>query len=607
MRPALWLPLIAACAACSETEAFLCEETPSLRPGLTLIGSSSVDFDSGTLGHSREIVLHEDRILVADSNGLPILTSAPDGGLTLLHGVTNDPRDRVHCSTGGYHARSSTFVCGSADSATLDLVDVSNPTRPVRRAWPLNYAGRGVASVPDLEVVGDTVWLAAQKDGLMTVDLGDDGMPIKLVKKQRGEEVVRVVVREETLFILDRKLGLVAFEKEALEEKAHIALQGPPLELAVDQAGRRVAVAMGSEGVQLYDFDGAAFTETTFLQPRCVTTGVALREGQAAVTCLTGLYLYDLRETTPRLAGFFPSRYGMLDVEYGPHGLVVTDWFDVVQFAADPTGVVTVPDVPKAMRLKPDADARLMMRNPADEPMEVDWVIQGPDDQVVTRGSLSLPAQGDVVLTVPYATLQKAGSEDLATVSFARRNLSPQCIEGGAVSSTGIRNRGVDDEPVRGFASVGDFFPPFTRQSGTGPTKLPEPNEPRRVMFLAVDCFLQWPQLEDMAWQARHGLGEPLPVVFFLDSSVANEVHFRPESWMANFNATQLTVAFWPHYAYSIPDMQSEPNAVRVFERTFSLPLPGADFPHDYVLDRFGVVDETSRVYRGRWRLLPKP
>jgi hypothetical protein len=46
-----------------------------------------------------------------------------------------------------------------------------------------------------------------------------------------------------------------------------------------------------------------------------------------------------------------------------------------------------------------------------------------------------------------------------------------------------------------------------------------------------------------------------------------------------------------------------EANPVEGFECTFMMPTPGADFPHDYVLDERGTVVGTSRMFRCGWRL----
>ena len=593
--------------SCGPGEEVACEETAPRPSGLRPLGEGPLDAGRGDAGHARELVLDGDLVFLADANGLPILRSAPSGDFELLHGIDPENMRRIHCSTAALHAPSRTLVCAAGDSRVLDFIDVSDPARPFSRPQSVSSPDLvELFGVYDVAVSGDTLWLAANRQGLVRMTLGTNGKPVAVHKTGLGEDTVSVVPRDGRLFVLDRRQGLVVYDEGSLEELARTQLDGPPLDLEVD--GSRVAVALGSEGVRLLSFEATGLTVERRIQPKCVTTGAALSGEALAVTCLSGVYLYDLRGEQPRLAGFVPSPYGMLDVAFGPHGLVVADWFRVLLFEVDLSGTVTVPDVPRAMRLQPGADARVAVRNPLDEPMNVGWALQREGDEgwPIATGTLPLEAGGEAVLTLPADQLEDADStNDRADVVFFREGDAPSCGRGGLVSKTRVQHRLPTDEPERGRAAVGDPFP-LLRRTGDGdaPDVLPEPGTPTLVMFLTVDCYLQWPQLEDMAWLQRHRPEVPAPLVLYL--TTWNEDPFDPTGFMRNYDALDLFTVEWADYAGSVPGTASEPNPVRAFETTFAMALPGADFPHDYVIDAQGIVRETSRLYRGRWPLLPR-
>ena len=122
-------------------------------------------------------------------------------------------------------------------------------------------------------------------------------------------------------------------------------------------------------------------------------------------------------------------------------------------------------------------------------------------------------------------------------------------------------------------------------------------------MFLTVDCYLQWAQLEDMAWARAHGTPITPPTIFYL--TTRDEDPFDPSLFMEARNAADLLTVEWADYARSVPGQETELNPVRAFEGSFAMRIPGADFPHDYALAPDGTATDTVRVYRGRWPLRP--
>lgn len=572
--------------------------TPSLNAGLTVTGNGELT----TAAHSRELVVDGDTVFLADSNGLPVVRTAADGSVSLVNPVAI-PRAQ-HCSTGAMHARSRTFVCGAGDTGTLDLVDVHDPAAPRSRLWNLNEhdtPGRDpIYQIADVAVSGDTLWMAAQRNGLLRSTLDATGMPTGLTRTGRGSHVVGVVASGGHLVLTDRDRGLTVLSESDLSTLGNVTLDGPPLDLSVD--GDRVAVALGSEGARLYRLVDGAPVEIARVQPRCVATAVALSGAQLAVVCLTGVTLYDLSSTTPRVAGYHAARYGMLDAEFSPRGLLVSDWYLATLLRTDPTGDVTYPDVPVALRFPPSRDAHIVVRNPTQHAMNVRWQLLRTTVPT-TQGSLALPPSGESTLTLPYAQISAAGSLDgTANVVFTALDVPPNTARERAITT--IVTRRDTELPARGIVGIGDVFPTMRRTvSGSTPATLPAASAATDVMFLTVDCYLQWAQLEDMSWQRAHDATLPSPTIFYL--TTRNEDPFDPSFFMTARNAATLPVVEWADYANSVPGQESELNPVRAFEGSFYMHLPGADFPHDYAVGADGVTTDTMRAYRGRWPLRP--
>lgn len=591
---------IGALMACDGPRPPQCAPGACALSGVEPIAYAYLDEESGRRGHARELVLDGEIAFVADSNGLPSLQWDSSGALTLLQGI--DPTRRVHCSSIALHAPSRTLLCTAGDAGGLiAVIDVRDPASPIARPWPRAEGSLPIAAVHDVAVGGDTAWLAATELGLLRATVGADGTPSAEEPTGIGTEVVQVEVMGDRLILLDRSEGLVVLDAASLQELGRASLGGPPLDLAID--GDRAVVSLGSEGVEVFRIDDAGQpARIAAVQPRCVAVAADLDGALLAVGCLSGVTLFDLSGGASRVFGFAPSRYGILDLAFAEYGLVVVDWVRVDVYAIDPSGAVVIPDAPRAMRLSPGADARIPLRNPGEEPLVVDWALHSGGARGAT-GALTIAPHGDATLELSAAALEAAGStENRADVVFLRNGeeLRPE-DERQLAPQTRVWHRGPEDDPARGMVAIGDLFPTFQRSAtGAGPATLP-PGSASLVMFLTVDCFLQWPQLEDMAWAQANGTGQPAPTIFFL--TTIDEDPFDPSWFMRNFDAEALLTVEWADYLRSVPGEESEANPVAGFESTFMMRMPGADFPHDYVIDEAGRVVDTSRVFRGRWRL----
>ncbi len=548
--------------------------------------------------HLHDLLVDGDVVYVADSNGLPVLRRGADGGLTVINPVAV-PRAQ-HCAALALHRRSNTLLCVAADTEVVDRIDVSTPASPRSRPWSVTLndtaPGAWVRSVPDLAVVGDTLWLATQPVGLVRATLGDDGTPRDLTRTGIGADVVGVAAGGGRLALLDRAQGLVVLSEPALTPLGRAALDGPPLDLALD--GDRLAVALGSEGARVFEIVPGGLREVARVQPRCVASAVALSGDRLAVACLSGVTLYDLGASPPRVAGYHAARFGMLDVAFVPDGMLVSDWFTVTLLATRLDGVVTYPDVPGAMMLAPAVDARFTVRNPSQTALTTQWRLEGGGARAA-QGMLTLPPSGDGTLTLPAALVAAAAaSSGGADVVF-----TSDAAPGGGEARVHLLPRLATELPARGVVAVGDTFPTLRRTRATAaPPVLPQPGAPTTVMFLTVDCFLQWVQLEDMAWTRAHDPAAPEATVLVLTESA--EEAFDPSPWLSLHGAAGLRAWQWADYARSVAGQEAQTNPRVAFEGSFATRIPGADFPHDFVVDGRGLTVDTVRMYRGRWPLV---
>ena len=79
-------------------------------------------------------------------------------------------------------------------------------------------------------------------------------------------------------------------------------------------------------------------------------------------------------------------------------------------------------------------------------------------------------------------------------------DLGAPAAEIAAAPRTRLWHRGAGDLPARGVVAIGDRFPTLRRTNqSSAPATLPAPGAESLVMFVTIDCYLQWPQLEDMA------------------------------------------------------------------------------------------------------------
>ena len=126
--------------------------------------------------------------------------------------------------------------------------------------------------------------------------------------------------------------------EHALGERGAMLLEGPLLDLSV--RGDRAVVSMGSMGVAILDISEAQPVVIQTIQPECVVASADISGDALAVGCMSGALLYDLRGDEPRLAGFHPSKWVIIDVRFFGDQLIVNDWLDAVLFDVNLDGEV---------------------------------------------------------------------------------------------------------------------------------------------------------------------------------------------------------------------------------------------------------------------------
>ncbi|NIM61681.1 MAG: hypothetical protein GTO30_08515, partial [Acidobacteria bacterium] len=125
--------------------------------------------------------------------------------------------------------------------------DVSDPLRPVDLGWlPLP------ASVDDVVVAGELVFLAAGTRGLVIADVSDPRDPKELARLDTDGKVKRVARRGEHLFLADGINGLLVVDASAIESPrivARVSTSGDLRAVAVE--GDLLAVAESHGGARV--------------------------------------------------------------------------------------------------------------------------------------------------------------------------------------------------------------------------------------------------------------------------------------------------------------------------------------------------------------------
>ena len=570
-------------------------------------------------GHFTRLVVRPPYVYVANSSdGVMTFELSEDGALAFRSstralrskpgvGSMTAPR----CTTLALHAATSTLHCHALDGGPswYDL-----RTRPdLAPADPRSDVSMEIrAGVRDLSLVGDTLYGAALDRGLLRASLLGDGAPGVMEPSGLLGEVTAVDGDGDTLAVLDRQRGLISLRIDGtrLVERGVLPLQGPTMRVRVH--GHRAVVTLGSEGAWLIDLTPATPVVIARVTPPTVSVAADFDDRVLLLGSLTGTWLYDLSAPVPRLAGYYPAEYGVLDVVLQGRRALALDWRMLVTFEVHPEGRVRLPDVDNGYYLPPDTEGEVRVRNPGDVPLRLLLQESGnfpppvPErDRVIGRLQIAPGAVGRFRVS---AAQMRAG---LDPGSHAVR--LEVLREDGVVrprSSLSVVVFGVSAAPTDPPA-VGRPFPVMTARAGApGPATLPTAGRGQALHFVLPDCALQWPQVEDSVWLSRAGMTleaapiQPLLISFGRPMEDPDPTHLLyARLWGA---ASLNPLPFWRYAdAFTTDPRRSD---AEVFEnRLTTRQVGGADYTDMFIVGADGVVRGIDRIYRGRWSLRAAP
>lgn len=575
-----------------------CDEVPPARTapprpaGLTRRIADRQQYAGGaqTAGHLGEVVPVPPRVYVANSADWfgTWRTDVPEGLRVMLSRPSGDCGGPCQCTTLAHHPASATMFCGDPFSPRpLMSFDLARPDDPaLRDRAPLDDPR---LHPRDLYVDGDTLLVASFDEGLLAADIAPDGSLSRLRRALAGD--VRFVSGDGgRLAALDRDRGLLRLRRagETLAADGALALDGPRINLTV--RGRWALVALGSEGASVVDLDAALPTEITRLRPPGVVTAADRAGDLVAVACTSGVYLYDLSVAPPRVRGFSPAGWVMLDARFIDGEVVASDWEALARLAVRADGRVLTLDGSWGSYHAGD-EATVALRNPGDEPLSASFL--GPP---AIRGVTRVPPGGVVRLA-----LDPAWTRALAPPRQVEGSFSTFADDGASTQDPRIRVAfRAPDSPALPPAE-GEPMPPLTLPTpGGGTLALPLPGTVTRLVFYTYDCAAMWPELEDLDHLARVGATPDGEAPVFIDIADPTRSGVVPR-WRLDAS----------RHAFTQPSGEDEPAAVRdtrarlgddPYERSFlnSRIRGGAHHPTDYVVDARGAVLRVERLYRGR-------
>ncbi len=374
--------------------------------------------------------------------------------------------------------------------------------------------------------------------------------------------------------------------------RSELPLEGPPQDLRV--VGDRALVALASAGVAIVDLSSGAPRLERMLEPPGVATSVDQWDDALAVMTLTGAFLYDMRASPPRLAGFAPSGQTpsrddgvMLDGRFVDGELIVSDWTLVERYAIDLDGAVLDADHPRGIYLAPGSDATVPFRNVGDRPMAIH--LQVGDEAL----SLDLAPGSTGSLTVAAEAIAALSEHE------GRRLLHPMAVvdEQSTTSTVFLVVRPEETSPLERPAPT-DAFPTIAMADGALDVfHLPSPGIRQRLNFYTTDCAAMWPVIEDQAYLWRRGELDDGAELYLLGRQLIGG-----DGWNVRWGLTDVP---YGHYdVFAPPRVREENGEGDVYERFRIDELPAAAaHPTDYVVGEDGVVERVERYYRGRHAL----
>jgi hypothetical protein len=555
------------------------------------------------MGHAARLLKNGELAYVATSfGGVQTFRVVADGSLLMLSGgeASDDP-ETPRCITLALHAPSATLYCAAADAAGIRLLDLQDPTHPAVRAGEGNSrnTARGYR---DLYVAGDTLYVAAFEDGLLRATIASDGTLGPL--EPTGVEGVVVGVRGEgdDVAVISRDHGLTAAQISdgMLEVTGHLPLDGPPLGVKV-RSGRAV-VALGSQGVVIADLGASGPTLSATLDVPGVVVTADLHGETVAAGGPTGVFLIDRRTATPRLAGYQPANSGVLDLYFDEENLVSIDWDFLRTHQVHLDGHIVEVDSEEGGLLAAGVDGEVYVVNHGDLPLNLTVFLQSPSGGPALRPLyLQVPAAGPAMAIVPAATVRAMQGKFGGGANFAVVEAGRHSFFVGASMSLVEATNPVAEHKV----PLESEFPQLTSTNPIEPS-LPVPGVRNLIGFIQTDCALQWPEIEDLAWLARHDrLPEGMQI------KLLNIGHIDANPWvgapfMSLWGVRDDDWGLFEDFAASLPGFEGM-DTDRVFDAVFGLSalLPGPDTTAYYYIDESGLVRRVLRRYRGVEPLKP--
>lgn len=580
--------------------------SPPVVAGLTLLTEEQLPATQSGTAHLSRLLLRGEKLYGANgSAGVMTWRIAAAGTLAFessiepVHGpMPPGPPTHPRCVALSAHPRAPWLYCSAADTG-VSRFDLANPDEPVTRSQEALRLEDGIGR-PDLYALDDALLVAAFDRGLLRVPIAPDGALGAARASSVTGDVVRVDGDGRIVAALDRARGLLSLRAvgEGLTLRGTLALEGAPLGLRV--RGDRAVVALGSSGVWLVDLSSDTPRVLRRVTPPCVATRGDVMGEVLAVACSTGAWLYDLRGTEARVAGFDPSRYGALDVVLRDGGaqLLVADWRAVRVFGVNPEGHATIPDVSLGEYLRAGDGGSILARNVGDLALTLRLEAL---TEIPMMGLRSVPLAEVAVAPGAVHRFALRGA-DLARWFDPVRRVARLRVTGTAPESLARNEIGTvyffeapstppDGRPL---ATGERFWSWRSTAGGAAPESLPLPGESALALLLP-DCALQWGAIEDLAWRLRHrrltGRATVLSIAFGREPN-AHEL----DATRRRLDAAELGV--WPLRAY-LPALPQGMSSGEFFETRLSARLlGGGDFTEFYSLSD-GVLRATDRIYRG--------
>lgn len=547
---------------------------PTVRPGLLETGRAGIDLRTGASPHLGRLVVRGSTAYVANSFDGVAAFELGDGGRVSLTKEERMGAGVPRCTTIALHEASSTLFCAAADRSGPALGETTSPVAAYRVGGPEVFSLRVPAAVrleafiAALHVHGDRLLLAAFERGLLQAPIAADGSLGAVTALPGSGDAVALASAGELLAQIDRDAGLrlwrvTAATIEPAGEAA--ALDGPPLAVTMD--GPTIGVALGSRGAAVYAAAADRPALLATLHPPCAVVSVALRGGLAAVGCMDGLYLYAWREDPRHLRGFVPARTASLDLAFAGDALVATDWFEVASLRVDPAGESVHPLLPRGRYVRRGEDVSLSMANPGSVPLHLALDLDGPTARSLP--AVTLEPGASAALRIPAALLDQVGAETV--LLRARSREAPAGSEG---ARTVLRVASGDDPAP----PIGSAFPSLESERGQAPVTLPLAGRRQLIVFNNDTCVALWPELQDLAWLARHPVGsEALAVTLVTNDNPDFIAHWRLQGLSTLVRSDSYTL----------------------HEGRFRVDgIPGA-WHTEYFVDERGVVRDAERVYTG--------